>query len=286
MSRNPDDLKSLSPLKRALLEIKEMQARLDAVERAQTEPIAIIGVGCRFPRGADNLQAFWQMLRDGVDGISEVPPSRWNIDRYYDPDPGAPGKMNTRWGGFVERVAEFDAGFFGISPREALWMDPQQRLLLEVAWEALEDAGQTAAQWTATPAGVFIGISSSDYVWHHLSDADQVDAYTGTGNSYSIVANRLSYLLDLKGPSLAVDTACSSSLVAVHIACQSLRNQECDLALTGGVNLTLSPIGAITLSKYGMMSADGHCKAFDAAADGFVRGKVAESLFSSDFPTL
>jgi acyl transferase domain-containing protein len=273
MNHTPEDLEALSPLKRALLALTDMQARLDAETRARSEPIAVIGLGCRFPGGAGTPQAYWRMLRDGVDGISEVPPDRWDIDAYYDADPAAPGKMSTRWGGFLERVDQFDADFFGISPREALWMDPQQRLLLEVAWEALEHAGQTASSWSGRPAGVFIGVSSSDYVWHQLSASGQLDAYTSTGNSYSIVANRLSYLLDLKGPSLVVDTACSSSLVAVHLACQSLRNQESHLALAGGVNLVLSPMGTISLSKYGMMAPDGRCKTFDARADGFVRGE-------------
>ena len=273
MSQISENLEAMSPLKRALLALTDMQARVDAVERARSEPLAIIGMGCRLPGGAVNPQAFWRMLRDGVDGISEIPPERWDIDSYYDPDPAAPGKMNTRWGGFLDRVDEFDAAFFGIAPREAVWMDPQQRLLLEVAWEALEEAGQTARQWSRLSTGVFVGVSSSDYVWHQLSGSGQLDAYTSTGNSYSIVANRLSYLLDLKGPSLVVDTACSSSLVAVHLACQSLRNRECHLALAGGVNLVLSPMGTISLSKYGMMAPDGRSKAFDAAADGFVRGE-------------
>jgi acyl transferase domain-containing protein len=272
MSGALEDLGALSPLKRALLALTDMQAQLDAEARARSEPIAITGLGCRFP-GATTPQAFWRALCDSVDGISEVPADRWDVDAYYDPDPAAPGKMSTRWGGFLDQVDQFDADFFGISPREALWMDPQQRLLLEVAWEALEDAGQTANRWSERPAGVFIGVSSSDYVWHQVSAAGEFDAYTSTGNSYSIIANRLSYLLDLKGPSLVVDTACSSSLVAVHLACQSLRNRECHLALAGGVNLVLSPMGTISLSKYGMMAADGRCKTFDARADGFVRGE-------------
>src|SRR5262249_46853357 len=147
MNRNPQDIESLSPLKRALLELKDMQARLDAAERSQREPIAIVGMSCRFPGGADSPEAFWQKLRDGIDCISEVPPERWDVDAYYDPNSATPGKMSTRWGGFIKNVDQFDASFFGISPREALWMDPQQRLLLEVAWEALEQAGQTSARW-------------------------------------------------------------------------------------------------------------------------------------------
>jgi acyl transferase domain-containing protein len=270
--RPPEDLEALSPLKRALLALTDMQARLDADAQARHEPIAIIGMGCRFPGGAGSPQAFWQLLRDGVDGISEVPSDRWDVGAFYDPDPAAPGKMNSRWGGFLEHVDQFDAAFFGISPREALAMDPQQRMLLEVAWEALEAAGQTSDQWSKRPAGVFMGVSSSDYLWYHLAGSEP-DAYMSTGNSYSIVANRLSYALDFRGPSLAVDTACSSALVAVHLACQSLRNQESHLALAGGVNLVLSPWATILLSKYGMLASDGRCKTFDASADGYGRSE-------------
>ena len=161
----PEGQEALSPLKRALLALTDMQARLDAESSARTEPIAIIGLGCRFPGGAASPQAFWQLLRDGGDGISEAPTDRWDVGAFYDPDPAAPGKMSTRFGGFLDRVDQFDAAFFGISPREALAMDPQQRILLEVAWEALEDAGQNANEWSKRPAGVFMGVSSSDYLW-------------------------------------------------------------------------------------------------------------------------
>ncbi len=273
MSDFPERLNEMSPVKRALLALQEMQAKLDAVERSRTEPIAIIGMGCRFPGGANDPDAFWRLLSEGIDGISEVPAGRWLVDDYYDSDTGRPGKMNTRWGGFLDQVDQFDAEFFGISPREATCMDPQQRLALEVAWEALEDGGQAAPRLAGSRTGVFIGICSSDYSWHQFGDPSRIDAYSSTGNSYSIVANRLSYLLDLRGPSVAVDTACSSSLVAVHLACQSLRSRECDLALVGGVNLILSPLGTISLSKWGMMAPDGRCKPFDALADGFVRGE-------------
>ncbi len=272
--RRPDDLEALSPLKRALLALTDMQARLDAGAAARHEPIAIIGMGCRFPGGAGSPQAFWQLLRGGVDGISEVPSDRWDVGAFYDPDPAAPGKMNSRFGGFLDHVEQFDAAFFGISPREALAMDPQQRILLEVAWEALEDAGQSANEWSKRPAGVFMGVSSGDYLWYHLAASDlDPDPYMSTGNSYSIVANRLSYVLDFRGPSLAVDTACSSALVGVHLACQSLRNQECHLALAGGVNLVLSPWATILLSKFGMLASDGRCKTFDASADGYGRSE-------------
>ncbi|MFL6335055.1 MAG: beta-ketoacyl synthase N-terminal-like domain-containing protein [Pyrinomonadaceae bacterium] len=239
---------------------------------ASDEPIAVIGVGCRLP-GARNPDEFWQLLRDGVDAVSEVPAARWDAEAYYDPQPATPGKMNTRWGGFVEGVEQFDPQFFGISPREAARTDPQQRLLMEVTWEALEHAALAPHRLAGTQAGVFIGISSNDYARLLLRDLDSADVYDGTGNALSIAANRLSYLLDLRGPSVAVDTACSSSLVAVHMACQSLRAGESSLVLAGGVNLTLMPDVTVNLSQARMMSAGGRCKPFDASADGYVRGE-------------
>ncbi|PSL51987.1 myxalamid-type polyketide synthase MxaE and MxaD [Saccharothrix carnea] len=238
------------------------------------EPIAIIGVGCRFP-GADGPDEFWDLLVNGVDAISEVPPDRWNVDELYDDDPATPGKMITRWGGFVRDVDRFDREFFGISPREASAIDPQQRLLLEVAWEALEDAGQVPTALAGTDTGVFIGISSYDYALLQAPRLDAIDAYWGTGVALSVAANRISYLLDLRGPSLAVDTACSSSLVALHNACQSLWNGQSHLAIAGGVNLILSPAFGINFTKAGVMAPDGRCKTFDASADGYVRGEGA-----------
>ncbi len=242
---------------------------------AADEPIAIVGMGCRFPGGADSPEAFWSLLREGRDAITEVPRTRWDVDAYYDPDPDAPGKMNTRWGGFLGRVEEFDAEFFGIAPREARAMDPQQRLLLEVAWEALEHAGYAATTLAGTRTGVFVGIAATDYMRLRLNsgNAMALDVYTGTGSALSVASGRLSYVFGLQGPSLAVDTACSSSLVAVHLASQSLRSGECRLALAGGVNVILSPETTITFSKARMLAADGRCKTFDAAADGYVRGE-------------
>ncbi len=239
---------------------------------AKNEPIAIIGIGCRFP-GANNPAAFWQLLRNGVDAIGEVPADRFDQRAFYDPDPSVPGKMNTRWGGFLENVDQFDANFFGISPREAARMDPQQRLLLEVIWEALQDAGQVPERLAGTRAGVFIGVATNDYGRLQWNDLERIDAYAGTGNALSIAANRISYLFDFRGPSLAIDTACSSSLVAVHLACNSLRSGESTLALVGGVNLILSPAIAINFTKAGAMAPDGRCKTFDAQANGYVRGE-------------
>jgi myxalamid-type polyketide synthase MxaE and MxaD len=241
---------------------------------AKNEPIAIIGIGCRFP-GANDPAAFWQLLRDGVDAIREVPADRFDPHAFYDPDPATPGKMNTRWGGFLGQVDQFDPSFFGISPREALRMDPQQRLLLEVTWEALQDAGQVPERLAGTQAGVFIGIATNDYGRLQWNDLERIDAYSGTGNASSIAANRISYLFDFRGPSIAIDTACSSSLVAVHLACCSLRNGESTLALAGGVNLILSPAIAINFTKAGAMAPDGRCKAFDARANGYVRSEGA-----------
>jgi myxalamid-type polyketide synthase MxaE and MxaD len=244
------------------------------VREANAEAIAIIGIGCRFP-GAEDARAFWNLLRNGVDAIREVPAQRFNLHDFYDPDPAAPGKIVTRWGGFIEHVDQFDAHFFGISPREAARMDPQQRLLLEVAWEALEDAGQVREHFAGTPTGVFIGISNNDYGRIQFNDLDRIDAYAGTGNALSIAANRISYVFDFRGPSIAIDTACSSSLVAVHQACNSLRSGESTLALAGGVNLILSPAITINFTKAGAMAPDGRCKAFDARANGYVRSEGA-----------
>jgi len=247
---------------------------LDAPREMRPEPIAIIGIGCRFP-GSSGPEAFWQSIRDGVDAITEVPADRFNLKDVYDPDPTIPGKINTRWGGFIEQVDQFDPQFFGISPREAARMDPQQRLLLEVTWEALEDAGQAPEKIAGGRTGVFVGISNNDYGRIQFSDLRRIDAYAGTGNALSIAANRISYIFDFRGPSIAIDTACSSSLVAVHLACTSLRNGESTLALAGGVNLILSPAITINFTKAGVMAADGRCKAFDAGANGYVRSEGA-----------
>ena len=265
---------SLSSQQRLLMAFKDARSKIQALERAKTEPIAIIGMGCRLPGGADNPEAFWQLLCDGVDTISEVPKERWNIDQFYDPDPDAKGKMYTRYGGFLkEAVDQFDPQFFGISPREARSIDPQQRLLLEVAWEALEHAGQTTERLRGSQTGVFIGISTHDYEKQIFSDANHIDAYTGLGSAPSMSAGRLAYLLGVHGPTLQLDTACSSSLLAIHLAVMSLRASECDMALAGGVNLMLSPLPTIFFCKTRALSPDGRCKTFDASADGYSRGE-------------
>ena len=267
---------TLSPLKQALLAIEQMQAKLDAFERARSEPIAVVGLACRFP-GAPDAESFWRALDEGRDLVSEIPANRWKVDDYYDADPDAPGKMSTRWGGFVDGIDQFDPEFFGISPREAVSMDPQQRLLLEVAWEAIENAGQELDQLRRSPTGVFVGITGDEYA-ERIRDADdpsRFDAYFASGIARSVAGGRISYTLGIQGPNMSVDTACSSSLVAVHMACASLRNGECRTALAGGANVILSPKITIAFSKSHMMAADGRCKAFDSRADGFVRAEGA-----------
>jgi acyl transferase domain-containing protein/SAM-dependent methyltransferase len=263
-----------SAVKRALIEIRELRAKVAAHERRVHEPIAIIGVGCRYP-GADGPDEFWRLLQSGGDAITEIPGSRWATEAYFDPDPDAAGKMSTRCGGFLRDVDRFDADFFGISRREAVSLDPQQRILLEVAWHALEHAGQAPDKLFGSQTGVFIGIAGFDYWPAQLRTGGlrAIDAYFATGISHSVASGRLSYVLGLQGPSVSLDTACSSSLVAVHLAVQSLRSGECDLALAGGVNLILTPETLITLTKARMMAPDGRCKTFDAAADGFVRSE-------------
>ncbi len=261
-------------LRNSLDALEKMQARLKAAERSKNEPIAVVGMGCRFPGGADTPEKFWQLLRGGRDAIREVPADRWNIDDFFDPDAEAPGKMNTRYGGFLDEIDKFDPQFFGITPREAESIDPQQRLILEVSWEALENAGRSPARLRESQTGVFIGIGSSDYSQLLRSgNSEAIDVYSGSGGGICFAAGRLSYCLGLQGPSLAVDTACSSSLVAVHLACMSLRSEECRIALAGGVNAIVSPEIYVYLSRVKALAPDGRCKTFDASADGFARGE-------------
>ncbi|HET8662412.1 MAG TPA: beta-ketoacyl synthase N-terminal-like domain-containing protein [Micromonosporaceae bacterium] len=263
----------LTPLQRALLGIRELRAQLDEVEHARTEPIAVIGIGCRLPGGANDPESFWRLLHDGVDAIRDMPEERWDVDAYFDPDPEAPGKMSTRWGGFLSGIEQFDPAFFGISPWEAANMDPQQRLMLEVAQEAFDDAGQVRAQLRGSRTGVFIGLAHSEYGWLNLNNPELSNVYTATGSFGSIVANRVSYLYDLRGPSYTMDAVCSSSLLAVHQACESLRSGDCTMALAGGAGLFLKPEGFVWFTKLGVMAPDGRCKAFDASGDGIVLGE-------------
>ncbi|MCC8992583.1 MAG: SDR family NAD(P)-dependent oxidoreductase [Candidatus Contendobacter sp.] len=237
------------------------------------EPIAIIAVACRLP-GAGDPEAFWRLLLNGVDAVGPIPDDRWNVAELYDPDPEAPGRMATRWGGFLDQVDRFDAEFFGISPREALEIDPQQRLVLELVWEALERAAITPSRLAGSRTGVFMGAMWSEY-GQLAAGLNAIAQHSATGRDTAIIANRVSYLLGLTGPSLTVNTACSSSLAALHLACQSLREGESTLALAGGVNLMLTPDSTVAMTKFGAMAPDGRSKAFDARANGYVRGEGA-----------
>lgn len=263
--------KSSNPEMQALVALRRMKARLETIEQAQHEPIAIVGIGCRFPGNIQGPEAFWEFLRNGGDAISEVPENRWKLS---DADAtSASERKIVRWGGFLKNIDQFDASFFGIAPREAMYMDPQQRILLEVCWEALENAMLAPDRLTGTRTGVFVGVSNSEYAHFQYQDSPHKDPYLTTGTSYSILANRISYFFDFSGPSLAVDTACSSSLVALHIGSQALRNHECELALVGGVNLLMTVVPSEAFSTWGMLAVDGSCKTFDAQANGFVRSE-------------
>ncbi|PYV18320.1 MAG: hypothetical protein DMG07_04170 [Acidobacteria bacterium] len=240
---------------------------------ASSEPIAIVGIGCRLP-GAPDRAAFWRLLRDGVDATSELPAER--ARQFRDVDPGVDALLQTRRAGFLAAIDQFDPGFFGISPREANQMDPQQRLVLEVCWEALQDAGIPAGPLRNSSTGVYMGACWSDYL--ALASRDGIRAlspHSATGVHFSIVANRVSYLFGLQGPSLTVDSACSSSLTAIHLACQALRGGECTAALAGGVNVMSGPDSTVAMSRLGALAPDGRSKAFDRRADGYGRGEGA-----------
>eukprot|EP01105_Mastigella_eilhardi_P023980 TRINITY_DN6146_c0_g1_i1.p1 TRINITY_DN6146_c0_g1~~TRINITY_DN6146_c0_g1_i1.p1 ORF type:complete len:4755 (+),score=1300.44 TRINITY_DN6146_c0_g1_i1:55-14265(+) len=250
-------------------------ALADATTAITREPIAVVGMACRLPGGCADLTSYWELLFNGVDAITEIPAARFDVAALYDPDPLKPGHMNSKWGGFVHDIDMFDADFWSISPREAERLDPQQRMVLQCSWEALEDAGISASSLCGTRTGVFVGLSVSDYGQLQLADDNIADAYFATGSFMCMNANRLSYLMDFRGPSVAMDTACSSSLVALHFACQSLLSGECTAALAGGVNAILTPTGGLTLTKTGALSPDGRCFVFDARANGYVRSEGA-----------
>src|SRR3981081_914888 len=246
----------------------------------QKERIAIIGVGCRFPGGVSSKDSLWKLLVEGRERSVEVPPDRWNVERYYDAEPGVAGKSIALRGGFIDAIDQFDPQFFGISPREAPYVDPQHRLLLETAWEAIEDAGLVLDLERGSDLGVFVGISHNDYQaiqgtpWEHSG----IGPHSPTGCAHSIAANRISYCFNLRGPSVAMDTACSSALTAVHAACEHIRAGRGDVALAGGVTVMITPGGFIGFSRASMLSPEGRCKAFDASANGFVRGEGAGML--------
>ncbi|MFM2061664.1 MAG: hypothetical protein RLZZ507_1334 [Cyanobacteriota bacterium] len=254
--------------------LKEMRSKLEAVNKAKTEPIAIVGMACRFPGGANDLSTYWNLLHDGIDAITPVPPQRWDVNAYYDPDPEVAGKTYTKEGGFIDQFDQFDPLFFGISPREAISLDPQYRLLLEVTWEALENAGQTWANLKNSKTSVFIGISTDDYSALSIMHQNQsAGTYSALGKSRSVGVGRISHLLGLQGSNIQIDTACSSSLVAIHLASQSLRSGESNLALVGGVNLILAPTSTIGRCQLKALSPDGRCKTFDASANGYGQGE-------------
>lgn len=263
----------LSVAKQALLRIRDLQQKLAVSDKRDHEPIAVCGMAVRLPGEISSPEMFWNLLANGGEAISTVPPDRWDHEALHGTHPDRPGGSYSRHGGFLSNVDQFDAEYFGISPREAERMDPQHRILLEVVTHALEDAAIAPAMLSGTNAGVFIGLSNSDYMRHLLADPSLVDAYSTLGGALSVAAGRISYLMNIRGPSLVIDTACSSSLVAVHLACNSLRMGESSLAIVGGMNLMLAPEGTISFANARMLSRDGRCKTFDAAADGYVRGE-------------
>ena len=280
MTELSDRLEKMSPLQRAIFALKQTQAQLAELQQKPAvthEPIAIVGMACRFPQ-VQSLDEFWSLLAGGVDAITEVPASRWNADAFYDSDPATPGKIVNRKGGFLANAGGFDNQFFGISDREAIVIDPQQRLLLELAWEALEHAGIPASTFRGSTAGVFVGIGVAEYAAKIICDSTAGNPFTSTGNALCVAANRISHALDLRGPSFAIDTACSSSLVAIHQACQSLRSDNLPLAIVGGVNLLVNPLTSINLTKAGVCSPEGRVKSFDASANGYVRSDGAGVL--------
>ncbi|MFZ1163997.1 type I polyketide synthase [Mycobacterium sp.] len=275
MTAAPSDRRAI--ITEALRKIDDLTARLEIAEKGDTEPIAVVGIGCRLPGGANTPDQFWRLLQDGESGIVAVPSGRWDADAFYSDDHSVPGTIISKEGGFLTswRPDEFDAEFFGISPREAAAMDPQQRLLLEVTWEALENAGITAPMIRGSQTSVFVGMTTYDYTLTLAGrlPPEEVDPHVPFGNAANFAAGRLSYFLGAHGPAVVLDTACSSSLVTVHLACQSLRRRESDQALVAGVNLMLSPENSVATSRWGMLAPDGRCKTFDASADGYVRSE-------------
>ena len=267
-----DEKAELTPLKQAFLAVQSLQRKVDELQLTRSEPLAVIGIACRLP-GAGSVERYWELLARGIDAISERPGNRWS-DELVDENDDA-GARASRLGGFLPSVDTFDPQFFGIAPREAAGMDPQQRLFLEVCWEALESAGIAPDRLNGQPVGVYTGVCTNDYsaLQTREGDISSLGSHYASGIAHSIVPGRVSYLLGLTGPSVTLDTACSSSLVAVHLACQALRGGDCDMAIAGGVNAILLPDNAVAFSRTGMMAADGRCKVFDAAADGFVRGE-------------
>lgn len=260
-------------LRRSLDAVRTLREQVDQLRARAAEPIAVVGLGCRFPGGADGPERFWELLREGRDGIVDVPHDRWRTDGWYSPDRSEPGTSYTRRGGFLTEGAHaFDAGFFGITDAEARDMDPQHRLLLETSWQALESAGLLSGATAERRVGVFVGVSGSENTLLPRAPRE-AGPYTATGSAISVAAGRVAHTFGLRGPALAVDTACSSSLLAVHLAVESLRRGECTAALAGGVSAMMSPAVMVALCRMEALAEDGKCKVFDAAADGYVRSE-------------
>ncbi|HEY2514993.1 MAG TPA: polyketide synthase, partial [Polyangiaceae bacterium] len=274
-SAPPRDPQAADRARQALQRLQARLADLEAAQARRSAPIAVVGMACRLPGRVTSPDALWALLCRGEDAITAIPEERWNAEELFDADPNARGRSYARHGGFVADLESFDAALFDLSPREAEQLDPQQRMLLEETWTALEDSGDLSPRLAGSRTGVFVGLSTSDYARRHLTSADpsRIDVHSLTGASNSIASGRIAYALGLQGPAVTVDTACSSSLLAVHLACQSLREGECDLAIAAGANALLDPALSIYLSRARALSPTGRCRAFDAAADGFVRSE-------------